>query len=110
MAHPQNKHHRFVIGMKKGLKRASIRWFYRTFEKLDRSNMDSVRLAEYEADYIKDTKIFRDTTTRRGHTGEHGAFIGEKAAFKTRKANETLKNLEYAYEPVKAYDMEYLFV
>jgi hypothetical protein len=109
MAHPQNKHHRLFIAIKKGLKRAFAHHGYVKFESL-RQPGDPDYIEGKDEDYIQDVRIHRNTTTRRSHTGEHNAFIGEKAMFKARKANESLKNLEYVYEPIKAYDMEYLFV
>jgi hypothetical protein len=111
MAHPTNKHHRLVIAIKKGLKRASTQWCHKSFEKLDRSNMDPEWLVKYEADYIKDTKTYRDTTMTRRQTGNKKAsMISEFRPAYLNRHNISLKNLELVYEPIKAYDMEYLFV
>ena len=109
MAHPQNKHHRLFIAIKKGLKRAFAHHGYVRFESL-RPPTDPNYIEGKGEDYLSDAQIHRNTTTRRAHTGEHNTWVGEKAQFKARKANECLKNLEYVYEPIKVYDMEYLFV
>ena len=108
MAHPQNKHDRFLIGMKKGLKRAFAHNGYVAYETFEK---ESDRFTENRlADYIRDTRAYRDTTTNRGHTGEHSYWEGEVISeFKARKHQESLKNLELAYEPIKAYDLEYLY-
>lgn len=108
MAHPQNKHQRMVIGMKKGLKRAHAHFGHARFESI-RNSARAAYDQDLVEDYIQATKIHRDTTTNRAQTREHNAWLGEKAEFKARKAKQSLKNLDLAYDPVKAYDPDYLF-
>jgi hypothetical protein len=60
MAHPSNKHERFILGMMKGLKRAKARWGHQTAETMH--NNDPEFLQRRIDDYILDTKKYRDIT------------------------------------------------
>lgn len=105
MSHPQNKHQRMVIGMKKGIKRAHAHWGHERFESFCKSNR-AVNDPDLVEDYVQVTKIHRDTTTTLAQTRDHNARIGEKAEFKARKAKQSLKNLDLAYEPIKVYELD----
>lgn len=109
MAHPQNKHERFVIGMKKGIKRAVAQNCHSRFESI-RAYNNPEREAVLRDIYINDTRTYRNTTSTRLDTRYHNARAEERA----RRAQISLRDLEKAYEPVKAepvkaYDPDYLF-
>lgn len=109
MAHPQNKHDRFLISMKKGLKRAVAQNCHSRFESIQEGN-NPEHGAKLREIFLDNTRSYRDTTTNRANTRYHNARAEERA----RKAQLSLRDLERAYKPVKAepavaYDMDYLF-